>query len=43
MNVINFLEESKERYPTKIALVDEERSLTFQELYQEVQNFLAAL
>ena len=43
MNVINFLEESKERHPTKIALVDEERSLTFQELYQEVQNFSSAI
>ena len=43
MNVINFLEESKKRHPTKIALVDEEKSLTFQELYQEVQNFSTSI
>ena len=39
MNIINFLENCVEKYPTKIALVDEERNLTFQQLYQEVQNF----
>ena len=39
MNIINFLENCVEKYPTKIALVDEERHLTFQQLYQEVQNF----
>ena len=39
MNIINFLENCVEKYPTKIALVDEERDLTFQQLYQEVQNF----
>ena len=39
MNIINFLENCVEKYPTKIALVDEERKLTFQQLYQEVQNF----
>jgi long-chain acyl-CoA synthetase len=39
MNVVNFLENCVEKYPTKIALVDGEKSLTFQQLYQEVQNF----
>ena len=39
MNIINFLENCVEKYPTKTALVDEERNLTFQQLYQEVQNF----
>jgi len=39
MNIINFLENCVEKYPTKTALVDEERDLTFQQLYQEVQNF----
>ena len=39
MNIINFLENCVEKYPTKIALVDEEKDLTFQQLYQEVQNF----
>ena len=39
MNIINFLENCVEKYPIKIALVDEERNLTFQQLYQEVQNF----
>jgi len=43
MNVINFLEESKKRHPTKVALVDEEKSLTFQELYQEVQSFSTSI
>ena len=39
MNIINFLKNCVEKYPTKTALVDEERNLTFQQLYQEVQNF----
>ena len=39
MNIINFLENCVEKYPTKTALVDEGKSLTFQQLYQEVQNF----
>ena len=39
MNIINFLENCVEKYPTKTALVDEEKDLTFQQLYQEVQNF----
>ena len=39
MNIIKFLENCVEKYPTKTALVDEEKSLTFQQLYQEVQNF----
>ena len=43
MNIINFLENCVEKYPTKTALVDEERNLTFQHLYQEVQNFSSGI
>lgn len=39
MNVINFLENCVKEHPTKLATVDEERSLTFEELYQKVQTF----
>ena len=43
MNIINFLENCVEKYPTKTALVDEERNLTFQQLYQKVQNFSSCI
>lgn len=39
MNIINFIETNVEKYPTKIAIIDEQRSITFQELYQEIKNF----
>jgi long-chain acyl-CoA synthetase len=43
MNIIDFLKNCIEKYPTKTALVDEEKSLTFQQLYQEVQNFSSCI
>ena len=43
MNIIKFLENCVEKYPSKIALVDEERNLTFQQLHQEVQNFSSSI
>lgn len=43
MNIINFLKNCVEKYPTKTALVDEERNLTFQQLYQEAQNFSSCI
>ena len=39
MNVINLLKHDVEKHPTKIAIIDEQRDITFSELYQEVQNF----
>ena len=39
MNIINFLKNNVEKYPAKTAVIDEQRSITFSELYQEVQNF----
>lgn len=43
MSVINFLKNCVEKHPTKLALVDEKKSLTFRELYQEVQNFSSSI
>ena len=43
MNIVNFLERNVEKYPTKIAIVDEQRSVTFSELYQDVQNFSSSI
>ncbi len=43
MNIIDFLKNCVEKFPTKTALVDEEKSLTFQQLYQEVQNFSSCI
>lgn len=43
MNILDFLENCVEKYPTKTALVDEEKRLTFQQLYQEVQNFSSCI
>lgn len=43
MSVIKFLEECVEKHPTKIAVIDEQRSLTFRELHQEVQNFSSCI
>lgn len=39
MNIINFLEQNVEKHPTKTAIIDEQRSVTFNDLYQEVKNF----
>ena len=43
MNIINFLEKCVEKYPTKLAIVDAEEELTFQELYDKVQQFSASI
>ena len=39
MNIINFIEKNVEKFPKKIALIDEHESITFQELYQKIQSF----
>jgi len=39
MNLIDCLKNNAERNPTKIGFIDEERSLTFKEMYEEVQKF----
>lgn len=39
MNIIDFLKNGVKKHPTKLALVDENKKLTFHELYQEVQKF----
>ncbi|MEW6044640.1 MAG: class I adenylate-forming enzyme family protein [Thermoproteota archaeon] len=43
MSVIKFLEKCVEKHPTKLAVVDDDRCLTFRELYQKVQNFSSAI
>ena len=39
MNLIDCLKNNAERNPTKIGFIDEERKLTFKEMYDEVQRF----
>ena len=39
MNLIDCLKNNAERNPTKIGFIDEERSLTFNEMYKEVKRF----
>jgi len=43
MNVIDFIKNNVKKYPKKIALIDTERSITFQELFQEIQNFSSSI
>ncbi len=43
MNIISFLNNSSEKYPTKIAVVDNENSVTYQQLYDDVQKFSSSL
>lgn len=43
MSIIKFLEKCAEKHPTKLAVVDEQRSLTYEQLHQEVQNFSSAI
>jgi long-chain acyl-CoA synthetase len=43
MNLINFLENNVKKHPTKIAVIDEERNLSFKQLYDEVQRFSSNL
>lgn len=43
MNVIRFLKYRLEKSPSKTAIVDGERSLTFRELYDEVVKFSSSL
>ena len=39
MNLIDCLKNNAERNPTKIGFIDEERNLTFKEMYKEVKRF----
>lgn len=39
MNIINYILKNVEKYPAKIAIIDDQRSITFHKLYQEIQNF----
>ena len=39
MNIINFIENNVEKFPKKIAVIDEHESITFQELYKKIQDF----
>ena len=39
MSIINLIENNVEKYPTKIAVVDDQKSMSYQELYHEIQNF----
>lgn len=43
MNIINFLENCVEKHPTKLSIIDNEKSLTFQELYDKVQKFSSSI
>jgi len=43
MNVINFLENCVEKHPTKLFIIDNEWSITFQELYDKVQKFSSSI
>ncbi|MEM2159922.1 MAG: class I adenylate-forming enzyme family protein [Candidatus Nitrosotenuis sp.] len=43
MNVIDFLKNSAYKFPSKTAIVDEEKKLTFKDLYQEVQKFSSSI
>lgn len=43
MSVINFLQNSAEKLPSKTAIIDEVQRLTFAELYNKVQEFSASL
>ena len=39
MNVINFIENNVEKFPKKIAVIDEQESITFEKLYKKIQDF----
>jgi len=39
MSVIDFLKNNVEKYPTKTAIIDDQRSISFNELFEEVKNF----
>lgn len=43
MNVIDFLKNSVTKFPSKTAIIDQEQSLTFQQLYDKVKEFSASL
>lgn len=42
-NIVEYLDESAKRCPNKIALVDEEKSITFFELYESVKKIAHAI
>ncbi|AJW71800.1 class I adenylate-forming enzyme family protein [Nitrosopumilus adriaticus] len=39
MNIINHIKNNADKHPAKIAVIDEQRQITFNELYQKIQNF----
>lgn len=39
MNIIDFLKSNVEKYPTKTAIIDDERSITYSDLFEEVEYF----
>jgi len=39
MNIINYLKNNAEKYPTKLGFIDEVRKVTFQEMYEQVKKF----
>lgn len=43
MSVIRFLKNNVKKFPSKIAIIDEEQSLTFAELYDRVQKFSSSI
>ncbi len=43
MNIINFIKNNVEKYPTKIAIIDEDTSITFQKLYEKIQFFSTSI
>ncbi len=43
MNIINFIKNNVEKYPNKIAIIDEDTSITFQKLYEEIQFFSTSI
>jgi len=43
MNVTDFLKNSAYKFPSKTAVIDEEKKLTFKDLYQEVQKFSSSI
>ncbi len=39
MNIINHIKNNVDKHPARTAVIDEQRQITFTELYQEIQNF----
>ena len=39
MNIINHLKSNVEKYSIKIGFIDDEKSMTYQEMYEQVEKF----